>query len=344
MALLLAVTACSDDPVSGGGGGGGDQAQAALVVAQGGLGDESYNDLANSGFEQALTDDDLQGRTIESDDIVGQGEQVLRRAGQQGFGVVVDLEFSHGEILPAVAADFPDTDWVLVNSEAAGDNVASVLFQEQEGSYLAGALAALQTVNTTDPRINPDNVIGVIGGTQSVGIDKFIVGYIQGARSIDPDIQVLSAYSNDFANPTIGQQLAESMYDQGADIVYAVAGGTGAGVIQAAVDRNHYAIGVDADQDGVAPGAVLTTMLKKTDVAVSTLIGQYADGSFPGGQTVTLGLAEDGVGLSDFQYTRDAIGEDVIAQVDDLRQQIIDGDIDVWNVVEQGYPDYYSGS
>jgi len=321
-----------------------DKGQTALVVAQGGLGDESYNDLAYSGFKKGLTDNGLSGTPIESDDVVGQGEQILRRAGDEGLGLVIDLEYSHAEILPKVAADYPDTNWVLVNAEAAGDNVASVLFQEQEGSYLAGALAAIQTVNTSDPKINVDKVIGVIGGAQGAGIDKFLVGFIQGARDVDPEVKVLTAYSNDFGDPTKGQQLAQSMFEQGADIIYAVAGGTGAGVIQAAQDANHYAIGVDANQDGIAPGFVLTSMLKKTDVAMETVLAAFADGKFPGGTTINLGLAEDGVGLTDFEYTKDAIGQATIDKINALKQQIIDGDISVWNVVEQGYPDFYSGS
>lgn len=268
---------------------------------------------------------------------------MLRRAGDENLGLVIDLEYSHAEILPKVAADYPNTKWALVNAEAKGDNVASVLFQEQEGSYLAGALAAIQTSNTSDPKINAQKTIGVIGGAQSAGIDKFLVGYIQGARDIDPDVQVLTAYSNNFADPTKGQQLAQSMFDQGADIVYAVAGGTGAGVIQAAKDTNHYAIGVDANQDDVAPGFVLTTMLKRTDVAMETLLKDYAAGQFPGGQTLNLGLKENGVGLSDFKNTKDAIGQPTIDKVNALKQQIIDGDIKVWNVVTQGYPDFYTG-
>jgi len=331
-------------PTSGSSASAGAAGTTALVVAQGGLGDESYNDLAYSGFQRGLESTGMTGQPIESGDVVGQGEQLLRRAGQQGFDLVVDLEYSHSEVFPTVAEGFPDTKWVLINAEAAGDNVASVLFQEQEGSYLAGALAAIHTSNTSDPLINSDKVIGVIGGTQSAGIDKFIAGYIQGANDTDPDVKVLTAYSNDFADPAKGHELAQSMFDQGADIVYAVAGGTGAGVIQAAVDDSHYAIGVDADQDGVAPGNVLTTMLKKTDVAVETLMKQYADGTFPGGQTVTLGLEEDGVGLSDFQYTKDAIGQATVDRLDDLRQQIIDDKITVWNVVTDGYPDWFPAS
>jgi len=344
-ASLLLLSACSTDTATDtGSSSASDLGRAALVVAQGGLGDESYNDLANTGFESGLAATGLEGSAIESDDVVGQGEQILRRAGDEGFGVVIDLEYSHSEVLPAVASEYPDTNWVLVNAEAAGDNVASVLFQEQEGSYLAGALAAIQTSNTDDPKINEDKVIGVIGGTQSAGIDKFIVGFIQGARDTDPDVTVLTSYTNDFADPTLGQQQAQSMFDQGADIVYAVAGGSGAGVIQAAVDNDRYAIGVDANQDGVAEGNVLTSMLKKSDVAVETLLQNYADGEFPGGETVNLGLAEDGVGLSDFEFTKDAIGEETIATIDDLKAQIIAGDITVWNVVTDGYPDYYAGN
>jgi basic membrane protein A len=342
VAALLLLSACSTTGDQAGGGS--EVGRTALVIAQGGLGDESYNDLAYAGYQRGLKANGLKGTPIESDDVVGQGEQILRRAGDEGLGLVIDLEYSHAEILPKVAADYPTTDWVIVNAEAAGDNVASVLFQEQEGSYLAGALAAMQTVNTTDPKINADKVIGVIGGTQGAGIDKFLVGFIQGARDTDPDVKVLTAYSNDFGDPTKGQQLAKSMFDQGADIVYAVAGGTGAGVIQAAKDANRYAIGVDSNQDAIAPGNVLTSMLKKSDVAVEKILTSFAEGDFPGGQTLNLGLKEDGVGLSNFEFTKDAIGQATIDKVNNLKQQIIDGEIKVWNVVTDGYPDFYAGS
>ncbi len=342
-ATILALTACSGGATDGGSEEGSD-GRAALVIAQGGLGDQSYNDLANTGFERALESTGLEGSTIESDDVVGQGEQLLRRAGQSGIDLVVDLEFSHNEVIGSVASDFPESDWVIFNAEAEGDNVASVLFQEQEGSYLAGALAAMQTSETDDPRINEDKVIGVIGGTSGVGIDKFLVGFIQGAKDTDPDVEVLTAYSNDFADPAKGQQLAQSMFERGADIVYSVAGGTGAGVIQAAEEENRYAIGVDDNQDDVAPGTVLTSVLKRTDLAVESIVGDYAEGTFPGGETTTFGLAEDAVGLTELEHTKDAIPQETLDKLDELRQGIIDGDIEVWNVVTDGYPDFYEGS
>jgi len=321
--------------------GGASDKKVALVIAQGGLGDKSYNDLANSGFEKAVKETGVDGRAIESNDVVAQAEPILERATQSGFGLVVDLEFSHADALQKVAEANPDTEYALVNVPVEGANTTGVLFQEQEGSYLAGVLAARMTTQTGNERINPKPMIGVIGGTKSTGIDKFLVGYIQGARETDPDVEVLTAYANDFADPSKGKQIAESMYDRGADIVYHVAGGTGAGVIEAAKARNRYAIGVDTDQDGAAPGSVLTSMVKRTDLAVEQLVQDYADGTLKGGETRNLGLKDDGVGLTEMQYTKDDVPEDVMADVDAAREGIIDGSIKVWNVITQGYPDYY---
>jgi basic membrane protein A and related proteins len=312
-----------------------------LIIAQGGLGDQSYNDLAYAGFKRAIAEAKLEGKPVESKDVVAQAADILRRASDAGFGLVVDLEYSHGDALATVAKDYAGTDYVILNQVKPGANVASVLFQEQEGSYLAGALAALVATDKSIKGINGKPIIGVIGGTKSVGIDKFIVGYIQGARDVDPKVEVKVADSNNFGDPAIGLQMAKAMYDGGANVVYQVAGGTGLGVIQAAKETGHYAIGVDTDQDGVAPGAVLTSMIKRTDVAVETVVKDYADGTFPGGKTVTLGLAEDGVGLSPMKYTRDLIPAATLTKIEGIKKDILSGKIKVWNVVDQGYPDFF---
>ena len=313
----------------------------ALIIAQGGLGDQSYNDLAYSGFKKAIAETKLQGKPVESKDVVAQAADILRRASDAGFGLIVDLEYSHGDALQAVAKDYPDADYVIFNQVRNGANVASVLFQEQEGSFLAGALATLVAKDASIKGMSGKPVIGVIGGTKSIGIDKFIVGYIQGARAIDPDAEVKVAYSNNFGDPAIGLQMAKAMFESGANVVFQVAGGTGLGVIQAAKEAGKFAIGVDTDQDGVAPGAVLTSMVKRTDVAVEKVIEDYASHSFPGGKTLTLGLAQDGVALSPMKYTKDKIPAAALAKVDDLRKKILSGDIKVWNAVEQGYPVFF---
>lgn len=340
-AASLLCAGCGGDGPGAADAGGQDKGRVALVIAQGGLGDQSYNDLANAGFQRALKRHGMQGAPVQSNDVVAQGDQILRTAGRAGYGLVIDLEFTHAKAIEKVAKEYPRTHFAIINTEVPGSNVTSVLFQEQEGSFLAGALAALMTTEADNPKINPEKVIGVIGGTKSVGIDKFLAGYIQGAHHIDPEVKVLTAYSNDFGDPGKGKQLAESMFQQKADIVYQVAGGTGTGVIQAAKATGHYAIGVDADQDGIAPGHVLTTMIKHTDLAVETLIKDEAEGRFPGGKTITLGLKDGGVGLSAFKHTKNDIPAEHLRRVEQLKQDITAGKLKVWNVVTQGYPSWF---
>jgi len=284
---------------------------------------------------------DLEGKPVESKDIVAQAPDILRRASDAGFGLIIDLEFSSGDALKAVAKEYPSVNYAILNEVEPGANVASVLFQEQEGSYLAGALATLVAKDSKIKGMSGKPVIGVIGGTKSVGIDKFIVGYIQGARAVDPNVDVKVAYSNNFGDPAIGLQMAKAMFDGGANVVYQVAGGTGLGVIKAAKEAGKFAIGVDTDQDGVAPGSVLTSMVKRTDLAVETMMKDYADNKFPGGKTVTLGLAQNGVGLSPMTYTKAMIPAAILDKVAAMKKEILSGQIKVWNVVDQGYPDFF---
>jgi basic membrane protein A len=319
-----------------------DVAPAALIIAQGGLGDGSWNDTANAGFEAGLKETGIEGRPIESKDVAAQGEEIMRRAADGGFGLVISLEWIHGEPMEKLAVDYPDTDWVIMNQTRNGDNIASVVFGEHEGSYLAGALAAQVTTDTSIEGINEQPIIGVIGGVKAPGIDKFIVGYIQGAKAINPDIEVKVAYAESFGDPAKGQQMAKAMFDEGADIVYQVAGGTGIGIIEAAKAEGHYAIGVDTDQDGMAPGNVLTSMIKRVDVAVEDIVNNYAAGNFPGGQVMDFGLAQNGVALSDMTHTKDKIPAEYLEKVESMKADIIAGNIDVWDVSAQGYPDFFN--
>ncbi|MEM6462446.1 MAG: BMP family ABC transporter substrate-binding protein [Pseudomonadota bacterium] len=318
-----------------------DVAPAALIIAQGGLGDGSWNDTANAGFQSGLENTGIEGRPIESKDVAAQGEEIMRRAADGGFGLVISLEWIHGEPMEKLAVDYPDANWVIMNQTRDGDNIASVVFGEHEGSYLAGALAAQVTTDESIEGINGEPIIGVIGGVKAPGIDKFIVGYIEGAKAINPDIEVKVAYSDSFGDPAKGQQMAQAMFDEGADIVYQVAGGTGIGIIEAAKAAGRYAIGVDTDQDGMAPGNVLTSMIKRVDVAVEDIINNYAEGNFPGGEVMDFGLAQNGVALSDMTHTKDRIPAAYLEKVEALKADIIDGKIEVWDVSTQGYPDFF---
>lgn len=307
----------------------------ALVIAQGGLGDRSYNDLAHSGFERAGKDFGVEVKAIESADPVGEGEKLLRTAADSGFDLVITLEYSHFDPLARVAPDYPDTLFGIVNIGVDAPNVVTILFKEQEGSFLAGALSAMVTTMEDNPKVNEDAIIGAIGGVKSAGIDKFLVGYEEGAHYINPDVEVLTAYSESFSDPAKGKELTLAMYEQGADIVYQVAGGTGEGVFEAAEEAEHYAIGVDADQDYIKPGYILTSMLKRVDNAIYDVIGKLADGTLEGGITLEYGLVEDGVGISPMEYTKDDVPQEFLDKVSDIYDKIISGEITVTDITKE---------
>ena len=309
-----------------------DLPRVALIIAQGGLGDRSYNDLAFAGLTLAAAELGVEVVPIESPNPAGEGEQLLRTAAEAGFDLVITLEFSHLDPLPRVAPDYPDTTFAIVNTIVEGDNVVSIMFDEHTGSFLAGMLAGLVTTDEDLERANPDAVIGAIGGVQSSGIDVFLYGYLQGACAVNPDISVLLAYAGGFGDPTTGRELALSMNEQGADVVFQVAGGTGEGVIVAARDEGFFAIGVDSDQDYLAPGAVLTSMMKRVDVAIYDVIRQAVEGTLEGGTVQQYGLEENGVGLSEMTYTRHIIPGEYMEAVAEAREAILAGEIDVIDI------------
>ena len=314
----------------------------ALIIAQGGLGDQSYNDLAYSGFKKALAEDKLEGKAVESKDVVAQAADILRRASDAGFGLIVDLEYSHGDALQAVAKDYPGTDYVILNQVEAGG--------ERRLSAVPGAGRILSRRRARDDGRDGYQDQGHERQADDRRHRRHQVGrhrqvhrrlYPGGARhrsarrksrSPIPTISAIRRSACRWRRRCSTRAPTSSTRWRAAP---------GLGVIQAAKEAGRFAIGVDTDQDGIAPGSVLTSMVKRTDVAVETVMKDYADGKFPGGQTVTLGLAQDGVGLSPMKYTRDMIPAATLAKVEDLKKKILSGEIKVWNVVDQGYPDFF---
>ncbi|MGH3221797.1 MAG: BMP family lipoprotein, partial [Streptosporangiaceae bacterium] len=296
--------------------------------------------FANAGMQKAIKQfPGLSGKPIQDPQIDTHGIQDLTEAAQAGYGLIIDLDFGTLDNLNQVAAKFPNTSFVFVDGVAKGSNVTNAVFNVQNSSYLCGMVAAMAVDN---PAVNKTGkkIIGAVGGAKSPGIDQFLAGYQQGAQAVDPKIKVLMAYANNFADPTIGAELANAMFDQGALVVYQVAGVTGLGVIKAASQRGLYAIGVDSDQDGLAPGHVLTSSIKRTDTAVYDVISDYAQGKLPGGQTVYYDLP-NGVGITNMQYTKSLFTAADLAKLQKTESDIESGALKVWNVPTQGYPPWF---
>ncbi len=304
----------------------GDGATVGVVFDITGRGDRSFNDAAGAGLDQAKADLGVTG--IESTP-TGDGDRAERVQGlvDEGAGLVVGVGFLFGDSITAVATADPDTSFAIIDSVVDLPNVASLVFAENEGSFLVGAAAALKSQTGT---------IGFIGGVENDLIKKFEAGFVAGAQAVNPDIEVLSNYITQppdfggFNDPARAKEIAAAQYEAGADVIYSAAGGSGLGAFEAAAEAGApgevWAIGVDSDQyELVSPELqpyILTSMLKKVDVATFQTIKAFNDGSFAGGVQV-FNVASDGVGYS----TSGGFVDDIADQLDAYAAQIASGEI-----------------
>lgn len=299
----------------------------ALVFDLGGKFDRSFNEAAFNGAQVWADETGGEYREIElqSD---AQREQALRRLAEAGSNPIVMAGFAFGSTLETIAPDYPDTTFVIIDSVVDQPNVQSIIFQEHEGSFLVGMLAGMASESGT---------VGFVGGMDIPLISRFGCGYAQGVVAANPDATVIANMTGTtpaaWNDPVRGGELTRGQIAQGADVVYAAAGGTGVGVLQTAADEGILSIGVDSNQNGIHPGQVLTSMLKRVDVAVYNAFTAGADIE-PG--LVVLGLAEDGVGYALDENNAELITEEMMAAVDAAREQIIAGEITVHNFSDDG--------
>ena len=339
---ILALTACgSDDPETGADPGTGSETTSSsgeetptsdvkvgMAYDVGGRGDQSFNDSAAAGLDQAVAEFGVTSQESEAEDGEAENarEERLRTFADAGFDPIIAVGFAYGPSIGVVSAEYPDVHFAIIDdSSVEADNVASLVFAEEQGSFLVGAAAALKTST---------NQVGFIGGVETPLIQKFQAGYEAGVAAVNPDIKVDVTYLTQvpdfsgFGDPAKGKTAAQGMYDNGADIVYHAAGGSGGGVFEAAADSGNLAIGVDSDQYNTADPSVqdviLTSMLKNVNVAVFEYLTEVNDGTFPSGVTI-YDLAVDGVGYS----TSGGAVDDITGDLDGYKQQIIDGDIEV---------------
>jgi basic membrane protein A len=298
------------------------QFKVGLVLDRGGKDDKSFNSSAYEGASRAKEKLGVFVKYVEAADD-NAFEPTLRAFAQRDFDLIIGIGFAQKEPIKKVAAQFPKKHFAIIDAQVDAPNVRSLMFEEHEGAFLVGAIAAMTTKT---------GKIGFVGGMDIPLIRRFHMAYEAGAKKINPQIAIVANYvgitSEAWNNPPKGKELAVSQYDSGADIIFAAAGASGLGVFDAAEEKKKFAIGVDANQDWTKPGLILTSMLKRVDQAVYSTIEESKSGAFVGG-IKRFGLANKGIDYSVDQYNEKILTESVRKRADELKAEIIAGKIDV---------------
>lgn len=334
-----------DDTETGDGGesdGGDGEMQAevdiGMVYATGGLGDGSFNDQAQQGLFDAEEEFGVNYQEAQPDE-VPEFESFQRQFAQStdpDYNLICCIGFLQSDGLTATSQEFPDQEFMIVDSVVDQPNVASYVFEEQEGSFLAGQLAGLLSTREFEAGASvtaaDSNTVGFVGGVESDLIRTFQAGFTAGVNHADESVEVITNYVGDFNDPQGGQSAANTMYNNGADIIYHAAGNTGTGVFQAAQEQGRFAIGVDRDQSVTRDSfqdVILASMVKRVDTAVYEAVESVVESELTTGTVTSLGLESEGVGLVYGQQLGDAVPGDVQTAVSDSRQAIIDGELSV---------------
>jgi len=288
-----------------------------MVTDVAGLGDKSFNDSAYAGMTAAKTQLNAEITVLESKSAADYQPNLTVLADEE-YDEIYAVGFLMSKDVQHIARNFPKRHFALIDGTADEPNVSSVVFREQEGAFLAGALAAM---------VSKTHVIGFLGGMDVALLHRFEAGYRAGARQIDPRTEVLVKYAGSFDDVAAGKELAGVLFDQHADVIFIAAGKSGLGAIDETRARpNVYAIGVDSDQDALAKGKILTSVLKRVDVAVFRLAEEAIGQKLPAG-TEEVGLREGGIALTPFTYSRAVVTPLMMARLAKLRRAIIAGAI-----------------
>lgn len=301
----------------------------ALVVA-GGLGDRSFYDSSNEGIEKAKKELGIEAKVFECRNDPSLFNDQLVQASQYG-SVVAVVGFEFFDVIQEIAKEFPDVNYIYVDNEIEGiDNLTTISYRENEGSFLAGAMAAMLTQETSIEGIEPGKVIGMVGGMDFPVIRNFKAGYEAGAAYIDPEIKVETIFAGDFEDPAKGKESALALYSRGADIVFQVAGKTGEGVFEAAKEVGRFAIGVDSDQRYINPDVIVASMIKGVGLSIFETIERIQKGTLEAGKVYHYGIDENGVslgyGTSDMKQF---VTEEMKAKLEEIQKKIVSGEITV---------------
>ncbi len=308
--------------------------RAAMVTDVGGLGDKTFNDGTYEGLLRAERELGVEIRALESNEIADY-EPNIDQLANAGFDVIFTVGFLMTDTTIVKGPEYPDVVFGGIDQffEEPGDNVVGLLFKEHESAYLAGVVAGLATLDgDLDDRINDQNKIAFIGGMDIPPVERFEVGFIAGARSVNPDVEIINLYAGSFDDVAKGKELALSAIAEGADVVFAAAGLTGNGAITACQEQGALFIGVDVDQYFSVEGSgdvMLTSAMKSLETAVFETIKAVVEGTFVGGENRTFGIAEGGVDIAPFHDFEDAVSQEIRDAVEAARQDVINGTVTV---------------
>ena len=297
------------------------------MVVSGGLGDRSFFDSGAAGLKKAEEELGVETQILECKlDPSAYYDHTLAAA--ENNDLVFIIGFQMVDQLGEIAPKYPDTQFVYIDGIIEGiENVASIDYLENEGSYVVGAMAAMATTRTEIPGINEEKIIGLVGGMDIPVIHNFVVGFEQGARDIDPEVKVEVVYTGSFEDPAKGKEATLAIIDKGADVVFQVAGKTGEGIIEACKEKGVYVIGVDSDQGWLAPGTVIESMMKEVGMSIYETIKKFQDGTYEKGSVYSYGVKEDGVGPTFSDEYAKILPQEIIDKMKEIEQKIISGEI-----------------
>ncbi len=345
LALGLLAAACARQPQQGEQAGGAKPLKVVLVI-NGVLGDKSFFDSAQRGIDRAKQELGIQAKTIELGIDPSKWQSGLEDvAANKEYDILITGTFQMAEFLANVASQYPDKKFIIFDVSAPYnkcpnrcENVYSILYKQNEGSYLAGLYAGLMVQQNIPGVDTSKKMIGAIGGMDIPVINDFIVGYRQGAKDagLDPAKQVLVQYAGGWNDPAKGKEITKAMYQQGASIVFNVAGGTGLGIFEAAAEDKRWAIGVDSDQWLILKDQkpeladrILTSMMKNVDNSLFRALKMALENRVPWGKAESLGIAEGGVGLAKNERYEKLTPPEIKARINQAEQDILSGKIKV---------------
>ncbi|RJG25926.1 BMP family protein [Paenibacillus thiaminolyticus] len=346
LTILIFVTACSKNtPADTAGSNAGSEnkgdAFKVVLLIPGTLGDKSFFDAANAGLNKVKQTLGAETKVIEMGVDQTKWEPTFNDVASKDWDVIISGGSNITELMNATADKYPDKMFINYDTDIneVASNVYAVSYATNEVSFLAGATAAL--VSTSDmPNANPDKKIGFLGGMDIPGINAFLIGYIEGAQYVEPDIKVAISYAGDFANPGKGKELSLLQYKSGVDVIFTVAGGTGLGAFDAVKEQNKYAIGVDSDQSAMLQGTddekanlILTSAIKKIDEVIFNAVSQAKEGKLETGSLQVVGLQQDGVGLAENNVYNSVLPEEIRTTIEELKTKLASGEIKVSNAM-----------